>query len=231
MISPLPSHLATTATHATARPPSAAHDELPQAVDAEEVGGPKIDEASISMRGMEEILRERSQEQEEHESSAEGPRTEQLSEQEQAQVRELRTRDREVRAHEQAHKAAAGDLASGAPRYETETGPDGRPYAVGGEVSIQLREGRTPEETVSIARRAQRAAMAPAEPSAQDRSVAAQASQMAAQAQAEVAETRHEEQGGDAPRIEEAAPVSQIDAAALSLLQQREDAYRAVAHP
>ena len=108
-----------------------------------------------------------------------------LSPEEQEEVRELAKRDREVRAHEQAHAAAAGDLANGGPSYEYTTGPDGRRYAVGGEVSISLREGKTPEETVRIAERARRAALAPQEPSPQDRKVAAEAAQMAARARAE----------------------------------------------
>ena len=115
-----------------------------------------------------------------------GPGATTLTPEEREVVRELSARDREVRAHEQAHKAAAGDLATGGPTYSYQRGPDGVNYAVGGEVGISLSEGRTPEETVRRAQRIQRAAMAPAEPSGQDRAVAAQAAQMAAQARAEV---------------------------------------------
>ena len=117
-----------------------------------------------------------------------------LSEQERAQVRELAARDAEVRAHEQAHKAAAGDLASGAPSYEYEKGPDGKDYAVGGEVGISLSEGDSPEETLSRAQRIQRAAQAPANPSSQDRRVAAQAQQMANEARAEIQSARGAEE-------------------------------------
>ncbi len=113
-----------------------------------------------------------------------------LTRDEQEQVRELAARDREVRQHEQAHLAAAGDLASGGPSYTYQTGPDGKRYAVGGEVQIQLREGRDPEETLSNARRAKRAALAPAEPSPQDRRVAAKADALALSAQQEIAEAR-----------------------------------------
>ena len=59
-----------------------------------------------------------------------------LSEQELKQVQELKTRDREVRAHEAAHLAAAGSLAIGGASYSYQRGPDGVQYAVGGEVSI-----------------------------------------------------------------------------------------------
>lgn len=108
-----------------------------------------------------------------------------LTPEQEEQVRELQARDREVRAHEQAHKAAAGSLAIGGPTYSYQTGPDGRRYAVGGEVRISIPDGRTPEETARIARQAQRAALAPAEPSEQDRKVAREAAQKASEAQRE----------------------------------------------
>lgn len=108
-----------------------------------------------------------------------------LSEAEQQTVRELEARDREVRAHEQAHLAAAGDLAVGGASYSYQTGPDGKRYAIGGKVDIRLKSGRTPEETVRNMERAQRAANAPVSPSAPDRAVAARAAQMAAEARRE----------------------------------------------
>ena len=106
--------------------------------------------------------------------------------QEQEQIKELAARDREVRAHEQAHAAVGGQYA-GAPRYEFERGPDGVRYAVGGEVSIDVSKAATPEETLRKAQIVRRAAMAPAEPSAQDRAVAAQASRLEAEAIRELA--------------------------------------------
>ena len=48
---------------------------------------------------------------------------------------ELKARDREVRAHEQAHATVGGRYA-GAPIYSYERGPDGVMYAVGGKVNI-----------------------------------------------------------------------------------------------
>lgn len=119
-----------------------------------------------------------------------------LTPEEEQQLRELQARDREVRAHEQAHKAAAGHLAPGAPSYTYERGPDGRDYAVAGEVQIAIKEGRTPEETVRNAQRIRAAALAPAEPSGADRSVASQAAQLEAQARAEMKEERAGEAGG-----------------------------------
>lgn len=96
---------------------------------------------------------------------------------EQEQLKKLAARDREVRAHEQAHKAVAGSY-GGAIHYEYERGPDGNRYAVGGEVSIDTSPEATPEATLAKARVIQRAANAPAEPSDQDRAVAAHAAQM-----------------------------------------------------
>ena len=95
-------------------------------------------------------------------------------------MQELEARDREVRAHEAAHLAAAGGLAMGGANFSLQRGPDGRMYAVGGEVSIDVSEGRTPEETIARAERIRAAALAPAEPSAKDMQVAARATRMAA---------------------------------------------------
>ena len=114
-----------------------------------------------------------------------------LDEDARKQVEELRKRDREVKAHEAAHKAAAGGNAKGAAGYEYQKGPDGRQYAVGGHVDIEMSPVQgNPQATLAKARTVQRAAMAPADPSGQDRSVAAAAAQMASQAQQEISETR-----------------------------------------
>ncbi|PID38209.1 MAG: hypothetical protein CSA65_07625 [Proteobacteria bacterium] len=142
---------------------------------------------------------------------------------EQAQeIRELKSRDREVKTHEQAHIAAAGDLARGGASYTYQVGPDGKRYAVGGEVDISLSEGRTPKETISRARRAQRAALAPAEPSPKDRQVAAKAAAMEQRGQRELAEEadaraqekRSEERGEERgeERSEEHSATSETEA-------------------
>lgn len=101
-----------------------------------------------------------------------------------AQLEQLKATDRKVRAHEAAHLAAAGSLAIGGASYTYTRGSDGQFYATGGEVSISLREGRTASETLSIAEQIGRAALAPADPSSQDRSVAARAAAMASEARA-----------------------------------------------
>jgi len=123
----------------------------------------------------------------------------QLSEEEQRQVQELKARDREVRQHEQAHLSAAGAAAQGGAHYEYTRGPDGQQYATGGEVSLSVGAGRTPQETIAKAQQVRRAALAPANPSAQDRQVAAEASQMEQSAQLEMAkETQARTQGAGA---------------------------------
>lgn len=110
-----------------------------------------------------------------------------LSEEKQREVEQLKTIDREVRAHEAAHQAAAGQYARGGASYSYQKGPDGVNYAVGGEVQIDTSAiAGDPEATLRKAETIRAAALAPAEPSSQDISVAAKASQMAAQARAEV---------------------------------------------
>lgn len=62
-----------------------------------------------------------------------------LTPEEEQKVRELKKRDREVRQHEQAHARAAGPY-GGQPQYQYERGPDGKQYAVSGEVKIDTSE-------------------------------------------------------------------------------------------
>ncbi len=103
-------------------------------------------------------------------------------------IAELSARDREVRAHEQAHVAAGGELITSGPSYTYQTGPDRRRYAVGGEVGIDTSPVRgDPEATLAKAARIVAAALAPAQPSSQDYRVVAQANQMTGQARVEIA--------------------------------------------
>ncbi len=110
-----------------------------------------------------------------------------LSDEQRAVVDKLKARDREVRAHEAAHKAAAGGLARGAASFSYQVGPDNRRYAVGGEVSIDTSAvADDPRASLRKAEAIRAAALAPARPSAQDHAVAARAAQMAASAQREL---------------------------------------------
>lgn len=118
----------------------------------------------------------------------------QRQEQELQQIARLAARDREVKAHERAHASVGGQLA-GAPAFEYQRGPDGVSYAVAGEVPISLpRISGNPELVLKIAEQVRRAALAPAEPSEQDRQVAAQAAQIARQAAAELQDLQQREQ-------------------------------------
>ena len=120
-----------------------------------------------------------------------------LTEEERQQVEKMKARDQEVRRHEQAHKAAAGSHARGGPTYTYETGPDGKRYAVGGEVPIDLSpvEGN-PQATIAKMQQIRRAALAPSDPSSQDRAVAAQAAQAEREARAELNKTGGEAESG-----------------------------------
>jgi len=103
-----------------------------------------------------------------------------------AQIRQLKARDAEVKSHEAAHAAVGGQLA-GSPSYTYQRGPDGVRYAVGGEVPIDVSKvAGDPQATLEKMQRVQRAALAPAEPSVQDRRVAALAAQQAVEARAEI---------------------------------------------
>ncbi len=123
----------------------------------------------------------------------------------QTEIEKLRERDREVRAHEQAHIAAAGGLATGGATFSFQRGPDGKHYAVGGEVNIDTSPvSGNPEATIQKARQIRAAALAPANPSAQDRAVAASAAALEVQAQQETQKekqeaTASEEKNGASP--------------------------------
>ncbi|WP_291322724.1 putative metalloprotease CJM1_0395 family protein [Desulfonatronospira sp.] len=125
-----------------------------------------------------------------------------LSAEERQELQELRQRDAEVRAHEQAHIAAGGQYVTGGASCSYETGPDGRQYAVEGEVSID--SSPVPgdaEKTEEKARTVRRAALAPANPSPQDQRVAADAARMEAEARTEQRlEEREEQQEASEPR-------------------------------
>jgi hypothetical protein len=124
--------------------------------------------------------------------SAEEQQKQQQQLSEQQEIESLKQRDQEVRAHEQAHAAVGGQYA-GSPQYEFQTGPDGQRYAVGGEVSIDIGEEPTAEQTLRKMQQVKAAALAPAEPSPQDLRVATEATQKAFEARNEITERRRDE--------------------------------------
>ena len=131
-----------------------------------------------------------------------------------AMLRKLRARDREVRAHEGAHVAAGGSLVRGGPSYTLQRGPDGRSYAIGGEVQIDASPvDGDPNATLVKAGRIRSAALAPAEPSPQDRRVASNASQLASRARVDIAVLRREENKieDNEQTVNDASSVSETD--------------------
>lgn len=114
--------------------------------------------------------------------------TAQLTKEQLAEVAKLAATDRAVRSHEQAHLAAAGPYSTSGASYTFAAGPDGQRYAVAGEVALDVSpDPSDPEKTIRKARVIEAAANAPADPSIQDRAVAAMAAQMQATAQQELA--------------------------------------------
>lgn len=90
-----------------------------------------------------------------------------------------------------AHLAAGGGLVRGGANYTYEIGPDGKQYAVGGEVKIDMSVNPDdPEGAIQKMQQVRRAALAPADPSPQDRSVAQQASNIEAQMRAKLTEEK-----------------------------------------
>ncbi len=162
-------------------------------------------------RPNEEVERERVSPQERQSAEPKDP-AQQKQQEQKAVIAELVARDREVRSHEQAHAAAGGQYA-GSPTYSFVKGPDGLNYAVGGEVSIDTAPvSGDPEATLRKAQVIRAAASAPAEPSPQDRRVAAQAASMEADARVELANKDTTEVQQDIVQSEEEAKARKLEA-------------------
>ena len=84
----------------------------------------------------------------------------------------------------------------GAANFTYQQGPDGKMYAIGGEVPISIPAGSSAEENIANARQAQIAAMAVSDPSPQDFSVASSARVMEMKAQQQLAQEQKEESLG-----------------------------------
>ncbi|MDR3231192.1 MAG: hypothetical protein LBT65_07115 [Synergistaceae bacterium] len=127
-------------------------------------------------------------------------------------VNKLEQTEREVVAHEAAHKAAGGRFA-GAASYTYTQGPDGRSYITGGEVPINVPASDDPEETLRNMEQVVRAALAPGSPSGQDLSVAASAAAAAAQARQQIAR----QNGQDAADSRDASSEDALKTGAASI--------------
>ena len=133
-----------------------------------------------------------------------------VTEPELREIQQLAKRDREVRAHEQAHSSVGGQY-TGSPSYQYQRGSNGVSYAVGGHVSIDVSSvPGDPAATLQKMMTVRRAALAPQRPSPQDRAVAAKASQKAADARMELAEVRLEESYRQTPDQSEPGKVVDV---------------------
>ncbi len=137
----------------------------------------------------ERVLKE-DEERKSKETSQKGKSTE-LTQGEKELVIDLQSRDTEVRAHEAAHQS--GGASTGAATFTYQQGPDGKMYAIGGEVSISFQTGSTPHETIANARAVIASALAPADPSGQDMAVASSAMLMMLKAEQQLAKETQEE--------------------------------------
>jgi len=112
----------------------------------------------------------------------------------QQMISQLQSRDRVVRSHEAAHVSAGGSLVVSGPSYTYQNGPDGRSYAIGSEVQLDVSPvANDPEATLKKSEQIRRAALAPADPSPQDLRVSSSASQLASRARVDIAVQRREE--------------------------------------
>ena len=124
------------------------------------------------------------------------PKQQEQQQRQEQQVQDLIERDQEVRTHEQAHQSAGGEYAS-SPTYQFTQGPDGKRYATGGEVQIDTSVvPGDPAATIAKMQQIRAAALAPAEPSAQDLAVACSAAASEAKARKELMAEQSAKSGG-----------------------------------
>lgn len=155
-----------------------------------------------------------------------------LDQEDQARLAEMRARDKDVRDQKAAQARAAAPYA-GAANFEYETGPDGRQYAVSGEVKIDV--SATVGDASETARKMEQilsATLAADELSVEDRRVLAEARKQRLEAQTDIIAANAEQRAGAAEeeaRAEarrEAREASRDDGAASKRLA---DAAREVA--
>jgi hypothetical protein len=106
-------------------------------------------------------------------------------------LKDLKNRDAEVRSHEASHAAAAGPYLVRGPQYQYTIGPDGRVYATGGNVQIDMSAVRNnPSATIQKAQQLRSAATAVSEPSSADLAAASLASYMENEAISQLSERK-----------------------------------------
>lgn len=190
MMTGIPSnYTSTTALNAQSTRTASAAGGLPGQVAAD----PSATGAAASSSGSGELALRGEQRVGAARKSADGS---QLSPEQERILQQMRTRDREVRAHERAHQSTGAGLAGGA-SFKYERGPDGQLYAVAGEVKIDTSQVKgDPQANLQNAETVLRAALAPIDPSGQDLAVAARARAEVLQAKTELSSQRGAESDG-----------------------------------
>lgn len=168
------------------------------AAQAYEAQGKSVSQGTLSLQPEKDIPAGSGAESEEQtpDSISSGPKGvdgDPLTREEILQLAELKKRDRAVRSHEQAHMTAAAGIVTKGMSFSYQKGPDGRRYAVGGEVQIDVSKEGTPNETIAKMQKVRAAALAPVQPSSQDRRVAASATTKMSQAKMELRAEQMEE--------------------------------------
>ncbi|MCS7200320.1 MAG: hypothetical protein N2327_07855 [Caldimicrobium sp.] len=107
-------------------------------------------------------------------------------------IEKLKIREKQVIAHEMAHKSVGGPY-TGAVHYTYTYGPDGKRYISGGEVSIDVSPEGDPEETIRKMQIVRAAALAPVDPSPQDLAVAQRATAIEMKAKMELMQKKYRE--------------------------------------
>jgi len=154
-------------------------------------------------------LNEKELKEDEEKKASESSKTNpnELSSDEQRLVLDLQSRDAEVKAHEAAHQS--GGASTGAATYTYQQGPDGKMYAIGGEVSVSFQTGSTPQETIANAQAVIASATAPSDPSGQDMAVASSAMVMMMKAKQQISQEAQEKISGKEAYKNEANPQEQ----------------------
>jgi SprA-related family len=153
------------------------------------------DPVSASLAKAKKAEKKKEQEEKKIQEAQKKSGPDELSEDEKRLVKDLAARDAEVKGHESAHQAAGGGMI-GAASFTYQQGPDGKMYAIGGEVSISTPAASTPQEAIKNARQVAAAAMAAGDPSPQDFAVAASARVMEMKAQQQLAKEELEKMTG-----------------------------------
>lgn len=88
-------------------------------------------------------------------------------------LEKFKTKDAQIKAHEQAHAANAPTV--GGISYNYQQGPDGKMYAVGGSVRLDVSIPQDPKSAELKLEQLKKSALSPSNPSGADLSIASQA--------------------------------------------------------